>query len=223
MKKTSLKSKVAWVTILAIFFTSIGFVVAYKMFIAPKKEPQTWVVPNLKDTSNKFITKETLINEISQKQELITMDTDLNQKITIDTSWGNMDLFKKVQSIKFFGKGIYAVDLSKLEASNISVEKKSITLSIPKPYVKALEIDETKTVYETPEKGLLRFGEIKLAPQEFEAMMNGAKEKMKQTLTSNELYDAALKNTETSISNVVKSILSEDTKNNYEVVIKFKD
>lgn len=224
MKKISLKSKIIYSTVIAIIFMSLGFFTAYKLLIEPKQQPQQWVVPNLKDPSNKFITKETLINNLTQKQEFITLEVDLNQKVTIDNSWGNMAVFKKLQSIQFMGKGIFAVDLSKLTGEKIAVDKdkKLITLTIAKPYVKSIAIDEQKTIYESPERGILRFGDIKLTPEEYNVMMNEAKTKMKEQLLSKELYDSALKNSETSITNLVKTLFSEDTKNNYNINIKFE-
>jgi hypothetical protein len=87
--------------ILIVLCISLGFYMCYHFFIGAKKSKETWIVPNVQDISKKFISKETLVNEIQQKQELITMEIQMTEKITLDDSWGNLSIFKKVQSINY--------------------------------------------------------------------------------------------------------------------------
>ncbi|MBU5593461.1 DUF4230 domain-containing protein [Clostridium sp. MSJ-4] len=222
MKKWNFKNKIVAVTLIAVLFTSLGFYGAYKLWISPKKENKQWVVPNLKDTSHKIFTEEALIQNIAQKQEMITTEVEMNQKTTIDDSWGNMFAFKKLQNIYFFGKGIYVVDLSNITKDSITINGNKLTLTVPKPFIKTIDIDEQKTIYETPEKGIFRFGELKLTPEEYEVMMGEAKKSMQERLSSGQIYEDALKNSEISISKFVQSLFSEETKNNYTVNIKFQ-
>ncbi|WP_042439833.1 DUF4230 domain-containing protein [Clostridium amazonitimonense] len=222
MKKWNFKNKIVAVTLIAVLFTSLGFYGAYKLWISPKKENKQWVVPNLKDTSHKIFTEEALIQNIAQKQEMITTEVEMNQKTTIDDSWGNMFAFKKLQNIYFFGKGIYVVDLSNITKDSITINGNKLTLTVPKPFIKTIDIDEQKTIYETPEKGIFRFGELKLTPEEYEVMMGEAKKSMQERLSSGQIYEDALKNSEISISKFVQSLFSEETKNNYTVTIKFQ-
>lgn len=223
--KWSLKTKITITTIIAILFTSLGFFAAYKLFVAPKSQPKQWVVPNLKDTSNKFMTKDTIVKEVSEKRELITMETGVDQEITIDNSWGNWEIFKKMQSIQFHANGIYSIDLSKVDENSLKIDKnkKTITLYVNKPSIKSIAIDEQKTLYKTPEKGLFRFGEVNLTPEEYTVMMSEAKKKIAEKMNSKELYDEALKNTQSSLTKLMQSLFSEDTRNNYKIIINFKE
>lgn len=223
MRRFNFKNKIITLTILAVMFTSLGFYGAYKLWASPKKETKQWVVPNLKDTSHKFFTEEALIQNIVQKQEMITTEVELNQKTSIDDSWGNVIAFKKIQHIYFYGRGIFVVNLSNITKDSISINGNKLTLTVPKPYIKSINIDEEKTVYETPEKGVFRFGEIKLTPEEYEVMMTEAKGSMKEKLSSGQIYEDAVKNSEISISKFVQSLFSEDTKNNYTISVKFQE
>lgn len=222
--KIRFRTKALFILILIFTFSSVGFFTAYRIFKIPSKAAETWVVPSVDTSAKKFITKETLINKIQQKQELIPLEIELTEKVTIDFSWGEMDIFKMLQSIYFTGNGIYAIDLSKLYVQNILVDndKNTISLILPKPFVKTVTIDEQKTLYETPQKGLLRFGEIKMTPAEYQIMMSTAKTKMTEKLNSTELLGQAFDNTEVSVTNLVRNIITDEVDDNYDIVVQFE-
>lgn len=218
------RTKALFVLILICTFTMVGFFIAYHISKASNKAAEPWIVPNVNVPSKKFIAKEILINQIQQKQELIPLEIELTEKVTIDFSWGNMDVFKMFQSIYFTGTGIYVIDLSKLYVQNISVDddKNTISLILPRPFVKIISIDEQKTIYETPQKGLLRFGEIKMTPAEFQIMMSTAKTKMTEKLNSSELFGQAIENGEASVAKLVKNILTDETNDDYDIIVQFE-
>ncbi|WP_055665167.1 DUF4230 domain-containing protein [Desnuesiella massiliensis] len=223
MRRLNIKSKVIFISIIAILFTSLGLWGGYKLWVAPKKASEQWVLPNLKNPSNKFVTRDSLVTQINQKQEIIPMEADIEQTITFDESWGNLGFFKKVQNVHFFAKGIYAVDMSKISEGNVEInnDKKSIKVTLPKPYVKSIAINEEKTIYETPQKGILRFGDIKMTPAEYQIVMEDAKKKISEKLSSEEYFGQALNNTEIAVTRLIRSFFSEDTKNNYNIIIEF--
>ncbi len=199
----------------------IGFFAAYKFFNRnSNSSSKPWTVANANDISKKFISKETLIKKIEQKQKLITTEVEISEKVTIDNSWGNLDVFKKIQNISFTGTGIYAVDLSNLKNSNLSInnETKIITLKISKPQIEAINIDDDKTEYQT-DNGLLRFGEIKLTPEEHEAIMENVKKDMNKKMMENDYYSKATSNSKKSIRDMIKSILGKEF--NYSLTIDF--
>lgn len=222
--KIRFRTKALFILILICTFSAVGFFTAYHIFKIPSKAAETWVVPSVDTPTKKFITKETLINKIQQKQELIPLEIELTEKVTIDFSWGDMAAFKMLQSIYFTGNGIYAIDLSKLYVQNILVDndKNTISLILPKPFVKTVTIDEQKTLYETPQKGLLRFGEIKMTPAEYQIMMSTAKTKMTEKLNSTELLGQAFDNTGVSVTNLVRNIITDEVDDNYDIVVQFE-
>lgn len=199
----------------------IGFFAAYKFFNRnSNSSSKPWTVANANDISKKFISKGTLIKKIEQKQKLITTEVAISEKVTIDNSWGNLDILKKVQNISFTGTGIYSVDLSNLKNSNLSInnETKIITLKVSKPQIEAINIDDAKTEYQT-ENGLLRFGEIKLTPEEHETIMENVKKDMNKKMMENNYYNTALSNSKKSIRDMIKSILGKEF--NYSLNVDF--
>jgi hypothetical protein len=224
LMRLKFRTKALFILILICSFTTVGFLTAYRVFKIPSKAAEQWVVPNVNTPSRKFVAKETLVSQIQQKQELIPLEIELTEKVTIDFSWGNTGAFKMLQSIYFTGKGIYAIDLSKLYVQNIVIDnaKNTISLILPKPFVKIVSIDEQKTIYETPQKGLLRFGEIKMTPAEFQIMMSTAKIKMTEKLNSQELFGQALDNAEVSVTKLVKSIITNEIDDNYNITVQFE-
>lgn len=194
---------------------------SYKIIKVFKGDSKPWIVADANDTSKKFITKDAVIKKIQQKQKLITTEVEINEKATIDNSWGDISVFKKLQNISFTGKGVYVVDLSSLKSTNISIDSSNniLTVKIPKPKVELVTIDESKTVYETPEKGLLRFGDIKLTPQEHEIMVENVKKTMTQKMNETEYSNKALTNSKRSMETLIKSILNNDSK--YTVKVEF--
>lgn len=208
------KIKIAILIIIVIFFT-------YNNISNIRNKS----LPNMRKSINKIykktITRDAIVKKIHEKQDLITTEVELNNKIILDDSWGSLDVFKKVISIDFYGTGIYTVDLSKLNKENVLIQpSKTITFEIPKPKVKSITLNEDKTVFKT-ENGLLRFGDIKITPAENQLLNKKAKEKMREQLNQKHLVESSLSNTEKSIKKNIQYILS--SYDNYNIVIKFID
>lgn len=197
-----------------------GFFLSYVIFIAPKTGSHPWVIAKASDSSTKFITKETLVTQIKQKQKLITTEVNLNEKITVDNSWGDWQIFKKLQTVDFVGTGIYSVDLSKLSSKNIAISGNSISINLPKPAVEMVTLDENKTTFEPIEKGWLRFGDIKLSVEDQEILKRDVKDKMKDKMLEDQYYNEALKNSEKSMNNIIGTI--NNSGNAYSLKINFE-
>lgn len=208
--------------VLAVLCIFLGSLISYKLYDTFKSDSKPWIVANADETSKKFITKDTLIKKIEQKQKLITTEVEISEKVTLDNSWGNLSIFKKIQNISFTGRGTYIIDLSSLKSKNISLDFKhnSLIVKIPKPKVDMITIDDSKTVYETPEKGLLRFGDIKLTPQDQEIMLGNVKKKMSEKMLESEYYDKALANSKKSVKSLITSIVNSND-SSYTITIEF--
>lgn len=210
--------------ILIIVCISFGFYIGYRLFVAPEKSKETWVVPNLQEVSKKFITEETLVSQIHQKQELITLEIDMTEKVTLDNSWGNLEIFKKVQSINYVGTGTYVIDLSTLKTENVTIDNKDkkITVKSASPTIKAVTIKEEKTEYQTPDNGLLRFGEIKLTPEENQMLLRNVKDKMLKKMGEQEFLSQATTSSKNTLKGLIENIIQSETKNSYTIEIQFQ-
>ncbi|ERI90484.1 hypothetical protein HMPREF1982_03850 [Clostridiales bacterium oral taxon 876 str. F0540] len=210
--------------ILMVVCICFGVFISYKLFVSPKKAKATWIVPNVSDISKKFITEDTLVKEIHQKQELITLEINMTEKVILDNSWGNFEIFKKVQSINYSGTGTYIVDLSNLKPENITIDNKDkkVTVNIPSPSAKTVNLIEEKTEYQTPENGLLRFGEIKLTSEENMAILKNVKDKMAKKMSEADYVSQAQKSSEQTLKNLVQAIMKNQTSDDYDIEITFK-
>lgn len=207
----SVKRNLIFLIILAVIFTSTGVFFTYKL-LKSKDNNEPWIVSNIDGNSTKFISKETLIKDIKSKRELITTEIDLEETLTINDSWGQFEVFKKLQTIHFFGRGIYYIDLSTLDDSSLVENKKgkSLTLKLSSPSIKTIVIDEEKTLYESPDMGILRFGEVKLTPSEYEVILNHIKTEMKTKLLQEEFYKRAKEESQNSIKKLLASLCNID-------------
>lgn len=209
--------------ILIVVCISLGFYLSYNFFIKPNKAKETWVVPNVQNTNKKFITRETLINQIQKKQELITLEMEMTEQISVDDSWGNLPVFKKIQNIDYSGTGIYTIDLSSLNNNNIDINTKTkkITAKVPSPVVKDVSINEDKTKYEDTQKGLFRFGELKLSPAEYQVIRSNVKEKMITKMGEQDLYKQALTTSSDTIKKLIEGIIQSETQEKYDINVEF--
>ncbi|MEW8954951.1 DUF4230 domain-containing protein [Clostridium sp.] len=218
-----LKRKLIIFSSLALIFIILGSVIMYKILKPSSKEKELWVLPDVSSSYNRFITKETLIKEIKQKHEIIPMEIELKEEVTVNNTLFDMEIFTKLQTIHFFGTGIYSIDLSNISDENFKVDKyeKNLTLEVPKPKIKSINIEDSKTLYESPTLGILRFGDVTLTPKEYEVLITHVKEKMSSRLMDGEIYDEAILNSENSLINIISPILSTTEYSSYNIKIKF--
>ena len=136
------------------------------------------------------------------------METELEETITLNDSWGQFEIFKKLQTIHFYGRGIYSIDLSSLDTSSIKEDKinNTLTLTVPTPFIKDIVIDENKTLYESPEMGILRVGEITLSPAEYDIIISHIKTRMKEKLSEIENMDKAKERSSLSLKSLVSTL-----------------
>lgn len=181
-------------------------------------------ITDFRETVKKLKLEEATIEKFKQSQELIVMETELNQSITWDESWGNLGIFKKIQEVNFHGNGIYTTDLSQLETEDIDFDyiQKTIYIKALKPQVKSIELDESKTTYSIPETGLFRFGDIKITPAQNQMITQEVKNQMREKMNATEIYNKALTSAEMSLKDLLKKIISNTELKDYEITIIWK-
>ena len=166
------------------------------------------IVPNSTDKTLKIASEDTIVNKIHNVNKLVPLEIDLNENIVIDNSWGNLDIFKKIQKVHFYGTGNYSVDLSTINKKNININKvtNTISITIPKPVVDSISIDRDKTTYEGTDNGLFRFGDIKLSADEYNIIEKEVKTRMTEKLKNDEHYNKAVDNAKQNLSNILKTV-----------------
>lgn len=190
----------------------VGIFLGYKMFSKKSITPDAWQLSQ-DDSNFKFLSEENIINEMKNANKIIPLEVDITHSITIDESYGQWEIFKKAKKINYFVHCAYAIDLSSVSTDDIKIDKTTNTLSISlqKPYVYNMTIDEEKTVYEAPTLGLLRFGDISLSPEEYGSIKKSINKSLEEKLNSTELYDKAIENSITCLESLFSQVISKDT------------
>lgn len=205
--------------IIIVFSLCLGFYIAY-YFFSGKNSSLPGMTKSIENISKKAVTSETIINALKEKRELIVMEASLNNELMLDDSWGNFEIFKKITYINFTGKGIYSIDLSMIEATNINIKSENniIYIKLPKPTIKEIALEEDKTTYKT-EKGIFRFGEIKLTPEENNLLNLNVKNRMMEKLLDTSNMYKAEESAKKSLTDIVSSIILD--KENYSILVSF--
>lgn len=189
-----------------------------KLFLGSKSQLNRTEKININNL--KISSEESLIREIRNVNKIIPLEVELSQVITIDKSWGDFEIFQKFKRIKIFAKCSYSIDLSQITTDDINIEneKNEITVSLSKPEIFSINIDRDKTVYEDASNGLLRFGEIKLTSEEFEAMQSEVYKNFETTMKTDDIYNKVISNTKVSLEKLIDQV----TKEKMDVYISFK-
>ena len=177
-----------------------------------------WKVINQDGKDIKFITEDSLINTIKREDKLIPLKLELSETINIDDSWGSLSLFEKYKKITYITNCSYSIDLTLLTKSDLSINKKtnSVSIKIPKPEIEHISIDNDKTLYEETVTGLLRFGDINLTPEEYGLIKGKIIKDLSYKMLEEELYTQACHNAKDSVESLLKSILGENIKTKIE-------
>lgn len=159
-----------------------------------------------------------------RKLIVFSQDGDITLDFT-DRVFKQIDFsfLKKSQSISYHGTGSFAVDLSKLKASDIIEDdkEKTVTIMIDHPQLETLEIDPALINIGDVKEGLLARGDIKLTLSDYKTIETELQNRFKDkfnTMYNIQLADeAALKAVKEVFDRAVKTV-----DNRYSVVVKFK-
>lgn len=193
---------------------SIIIIICIPLFLILKNSNERGnSIPTINQNDNsKFISEESLIKKINNVNKLITLEIELSQVVTIDQSYGDLDVLKKYKKIKFYSNCSYYIDLSQITKEDLSFNKdlNTLDLTIPIPKVYSISINKEKSKEEVSVNGFLRFGEIKLTTEEFKKMEIEVTENFENKLNSKPLFDEAKIKTKVSIENLIKEVLAQD-------------
>lgn len=192
--------KIMKILLLILIFLIITFLIIKFNMIKDSREKKTLNIT----------TEEILINEIKSASKIIPLEVELSKTMTIDKSWGNLEVFQKYKRIKFYANCSFYIDLSNLDKEDISLDENNLTITIPNPQIFTIDIIREKTAYEDSTNGLLRFGEIMLTSEEFEEIQEEVYKSFEDTLSGKDIYDKAISNSKISLTNLFRQIIGDD-------------
>lgn len=167
---------------------------------------------SLKINTNDILTEETLINEVRNVNKLIPLEVELSETVTVDNTYFNLDIFKKVKKITFYSNCSYSIDFSTISDSDIILNKETneININIPTPQIYAIDIDESRTEYENTELGILRFGEVTLSSDDLKIVYDKLYDSFYSKMNNPDFYRQALTNTKISLEGLIHNLTSEE-------------
>lgn len=202
--------------ILLIIFLIFIFTIILNIYTKPKISNNASTNLN----SVNIISEENLVKEFKNVNKIIPLEVGLSKTITIDKSFGSLDIFKKYKEIQFFANCSYYIDLSTLNINDITLDNFNniIEIKVPYPEIFNISILRDKTIYSNSSNGLLRFGEIKLTQEEFDLIQNEVYKSFEETLKNDDLYNEAIENSKISITTLLNKLTNKDVK----IKISFK-
>jgi len=187
------------------------------------KHPQNIFFQRL-EPQKKINVKEVLMNDIKGKAELITLEIELQQTLEWDETWWEKDVFRKSQKVTFHGSGIYTTDLAEIDYEDVMLDEgsKRILIKMNRPSVRLVNLNEEKTEFNDVETGVLRFGNVKMTPEESEILRKVAKDKMNEELNSEENLARASLHAESAINELFSKVLDSIDQGTYEIEVSWK-
>lgn len=205
---------------------SLIFLLIILFLILLIKNPSKFqnIFPNLSFLdieSSSILTEDTLVNEIRNVNKLIPLEIELSETLTIDNTYFNLDILRKSKTITFFATCSYAIDFSTLSSNNIEFNNSTseIIITIPKIDIFSIDVDESKTIYEETQVGLLRFGDLKLSSEELNNIYEQLYDMFSRKMNNTQFYNQVLLNTENSL----EELFSNLTGNNYNITLKLSN
>ncbi|MBS6889706.1 MULTISPECIES: DUF4230 domain-containing protein [Clostridium] len=195
----------------------LGIFIGYTIFLLPSKSKKQWTLPDASGTGVKYLTEESIINNINETNLLIPLELELSETITVDDSWGDFSIFEKYKEITYFADCSYMIDLSKISSSDLKMNSttRDVELNISAPTVYSVNINHNKTIYEEAVTGLLRFGDIELNAEEYGVIEREVKKRFTNKMNSKDLYDRACSSSNIALEKFLKTILGEDIKTTF--------
>ena len=178
----------------------VGLIIppAVKTLGASKTKPETPSDPvfvsahYLSYTAIDFM--DAILGSTRLKEDLVVMEQDIEYVSLISKAgFGDWAVFRKTKSVTFAGTGVYTVDLSKIDASRITVDDEEMTVTVTIPHTKLayVVLRPEDMAFDDTEKGLLAFGDLKLTAEEQNAFDVLAKQNMAKRLSTDTLMTRA--------------------------------
>ena len=168
-------------------------------------------INTIESNEQKIDYSESIIEKLESINKLEIMQAYLKQDITLKGKYDNF-LFKNNKTITVKANGIYKLDLNNIyENTIIGTDEVTVLASIDS------DIIFHDFEYNT-EKGLLVFYDIEVTPEEYESLLDNAKEQMKTKMYTKDYISEVKKRAEEIITREIQKVT-----NKYKVRVIFID
>lgn len=204
-----------------ISITSIGVIggmvlgiKSIKEYVKPT-EPQTIeeILPEVSQT--KFDIVGAICDEIKLSGRLELCKGLVTNTIVVGSESDSF-LFKNKKYINVIGLNKYTIDLNNVTEKNIKVSGDNIIIYLKEPEMECELLPDKFTFQE--EKGVLAFYDVKLTPEQYNYVIEKAKENCIQAGKSKDYNDMVKNIAEESVNSLVRKLTAD---NNYTIKLEF--
>ena len=133
---------------------------------------------------------EVVIGDATHPKLLEVYTVHVSDVVTVtDTGLANLAIFSKVQYITFHGTATYTVDLGQVNEYCFVVDnlQRRVTFYVPHAALASISIPAEQIEFSDVERGILAFGQLKLAPEDQARIQTEAQTRMEQKLLDDEV------------------------------------
>lgn len=215
--------------LLAILVAALFLYPRIQAFFSPKldfsaPDSLSGLLPDETMGYNKIDFSNAILGESRTKSDFVVLEQDVTVTSRVSQALANLALFEKSQVIRSYGTGVYTVDLSKLDESDITADEAlaSVTIQIPHAVLSYVTVDLDKTEYEETQKALFAFGEIKLTSEQTNLLEQNIETAMREQLSTEQMQQKADTHALTQVRALFEPIV-QSLASNYVVSIAFQE
>lgn len=213
----TIKRKIGSVTICVVIGASLGLWGAQAIKNRQEPIPYSYSETELIRDGVNTISEGSILKELKQILSVEIANAEVETNVSIINSWGTWDMFKNTKTIYFKGKGIYKINFDNVDDSNIRVNNstKTIIMYLPIPKI-SVELNHDEYEY-TTDKGILRFDEVIIEPEQAYEIENKAIEQMKELMSEEESMNSVKEEAANQLTTLIRRLANEK----YDIQIKW--
>lgn len=214
---STIKRKIGSVTICVVIGASLGLWGAQAIKNRQEPIPYSYSETELTRDGVNTISEGSILKELKQILSVEIANAEVETNVSIINSWGTWDMFKNTKTIYFKGKGIYKINFDNVDDSNIRVNNntKTIIMYLPIPKI-SVELNHDEYEY-TTDKGILRFDEVIIEPEQAYEIENKAIEQMKELMSEEESMNSVKEEAANQLTTLIRRLANEK----YDIQIKW--
>lgn len=166
-----------------------------------------------------------ILGESKQLKKLEVFEQEISdQEKYTQAGFAKLKAFSKYQTVTFYGKAIYVIDLSSLSEQNVKVDhvNRIVTIKIPHAVLDKIHVSSDEIEFGEVEHGIFSVGKVKTTPEGVAEVQTEAVRQMELTLEEEKINEKADKEA----VEVIKELYGETIKKispRYLLEVEFTD
>lgn len=163
------------------------------VFLRGAEQPETTVLSESGIEQTQIDFQSAILGESRERQMYVVLEQDVTVESHVSQTVLDLDIFRKSRTVQSYGTGCFAVDLSKLTASDITVDdtKRIVSVAIPHAELYSVEYDLANSTFTDDKQGMLAFGELKLTLEQTNELQKSIDAALHDALETKKMYELA--------------------------------